>query len=68
MTTWVLRKLFELLGGLHLGFVTLICNSTWPGDSVLFDGFDPVALGFVIDFKHSFFARFLTKERLPEGR
>ena len=55
-------KLVELLvgpGGLRLGFVFLVGDSAWPGDSVLFDGFDPVALGFVIDFKLSFLARFL---------
>ena len=35
---------------------------------MLFDGFDPVALGFVIDFKLSFLARFLAKERLTKRR
>ena len=54
-------KLVELL-------VFLVGDSAWPGDGVLFDGFDPVALGFVIDFKLSFLARFLAKERLPKRR
>ena len=67
----VLKKLAVLLvgpSGLRLGFAFLVGDSAWPSDGVLFDGFDPVALGFVIDFELSFLARFLAKERLTKRR
>ena len=65
---WKLAVLLVGPGGLRLGFVFLVGDSAWPSDGVLFDGFDPVALGFVIDFELSFLARFLAKERLTKRR
>ena len=65
---WKLVELLVSPGGLRLGFGFLVSDSAWPGNGMLFDGFDPVALGFVIDFKLSFLAQFLAKERLPKRR